>query len=494
MDPEDLLNSLIRLMGIRRATSVYLNGAPGSGKTSLLRQIKIEFPKENPNSYVFGPYSTGSIIDFTNVLLKDCRDTALIEDGPQREGSMDLLGTFVWLKENLQTTERQTVLILVDLEDAGLDVDGLRCWFSSIRSLEEKWEGGPCKLVVVITGFWDPNQLEEHYAKIRLSFPYTIGHNYYPWDGIPVRQMEELIADRFPKRTSPVPFGRLLHEITDGHPGAAVDILTAIPNGKELSIASILAAVKRAASGGTMAQELVQIWSRLPDKTLAVIRRMLLLQQIPEQNLRLYFDQLRSAGLIKGKFIGGGSYGVLRSWYVECTLRYHQESLGLTDPDLNRAVIDELVPHIISVNREAYDIVVGIEDLVKNFAVVRLSSRTPSGESVLQNRAFKFDKDRNDKLSAEERALEWREASKRALLCVEINPLVAYLPINHLPALVKDVARVLGSEKWEDIADTIDKVDDIRNAVMHGQMIDDDSFKRLYNLRAQIYEALRPQS
>jgi hypothetical protein len=454
----------------------------------------MELPRTIRHASVFGPYAAGNVQEFTSSLVNDFRASALLEDHFDADRFPDFIGTFDRLKRNLETTSRQTIIILLDLDYDPLDIDDWRSWFSSIRTLEHNWEGGQSRLHFLTASFWNHNLLDAYYREIRLSFPYTFSHNYFLWDGISEEQMDGIVHRTFKGIPTVVPYGSLLHEITGGHPGAAVDILNHIPKGQPLTIPALLSAVKLAASNGRMGKILVAEWSRLPDKFRAIVRHLLLIGQIPVASLRPYFDGLCSAGLLTEKAVAGMNYGVFHSWFVELVARYHLKELGIEDADLAKVEIAELSPPIASINREAYQIINEIETLARNFSTVRMAGKRNHGEPLLLNRAKKYDKHRQEYLFAYERAQEWKENSRKAGLPVELNPLIAYLSIKDLPKLIDELAEELGSEQWKKIATALESTGYIRDAVMHNQIIDDAAYARLFDLRASIYEALRPEA
>ena len=493
MKTSDLILPLVRLSETKRAVTAFVNGAPGSGKSFLLEQLAKELPKSFRNPLVYGPYNVSAVEEFTTRFVADCHATGYLDTTIPSDYLVDLVGTFAWLKQNIQSTTRQTIIILIDLNEKITESDSLRTWFSSIRSLEHGWEHGSSGILIMLAGNWNHNLLDSYYKEIRLSFPYTVNYNYFPWDGISVEQIDAIIDKYFPSTQKIVPFGMLLHEITGGHPGAAIDILKTVPRGTPLTITSILTATKKAACDGEMAGELVSKWVSLPLKARGVIRHLLLLRQIPITNLRPYFDGLTSFGLLREKDIAGTSYGLINSWYTELVVRNHLNSLEIEEENLTKVDIEDLSLPIVSINNEAFLIINEIETLVRNFVTVRLSATKTIGKGVLWNRGIRYDKFQNQNLSAHERANNWKEKSRTAGLRVDLNPLIAYLSIKDLPFLVEELAREIKSEQWLSISSALNSIGDIRDAVMHNQIIDDIAYTRLFDLRAAIYNALRPE-
>jgi len=73
---------------------------------------------------------------------------------------------------------------------------------------------------------------------------------------------------------------------------------------------------------------------------------------------------------------------------------------------------------------------------------------------------------------------------------VDLNPLLAYLKTRDLADLISEIGVAENSKAWLAIAQSIQTLSDVRDAVMHNQLIDDGALQRLYDLQAAIYEAL----
>jgi hypothetical protein len=89
-----------------------------------------------------------------------------------------------------------------------------------------------------------------------------------------------------------------------------------------------------------------------------------------------------------------------------------------------------------------------------------------------------------------ERANEWKNKSVKHDLYTNINPLIAYLSTNDLADLISELSLMNKSNEWKRISQSIVSLSHVRNAVMHNQMIDDQSLIKLYDLQAEIYDAL----
>jgi len=483
---------LLQLMETKRATTFFINGSPGSGKSVLLTQLAIVLPQINKRIRIFGPYETNSFQSLTLNLTKDMFDSIYLNTEIPEDISCDLLSTFDWLKNNIHATANEKIVILVDLDYKNMDIDSIRSWFSSIRSLEDRWEDGPNKILIILTSYWNHNILDNHYREIRLSFPYTLSHNYFLWRGISPQQMDEIVQQQLTINGSVVPYGSLIHELTDGHPGAALEIIEQMKTKQEYSISTMIDAVKLVAKNGKTAKNFVNLWKDLSQKNLSIICHLLRGYLIPANKLRPYIDGLTSANLVSEVSLGNNNFSYLSSWYIECVLRYHLEDIGVEDAQLKRVDVDDLIPPLSSIHKEAYIIINEIENLIRNFTTIRLSEKLVSEKTLLADKVIKYNNNLQKNTDAQERALSWKNKSKKAGLSVDMNPEIAYLSIQDLASLVGELAREIKSDEWKNISKALQTTTDIRDAVMHNQLIDDSAFNQLFSLRSSIYEALKP--
>jgi hypothetical protein len=490
MQFSELVTRLTRLFNSKKGSTCFINGSPGSGKSYLLDKLSRDLPTEMPQLQVLGPFQVAGVDSIGALVLQDLFEYGFLDEPADRDVGLDLNNTWHWLRDRLVIGSRQSFVILIDLEAVDpADYDTWRSLFSSARYLEHLWENGPTRILVLIASFWDHAGLERYYQSTNLSFPYTVSHNYLVWDGISADEMASLVQSRFPEENSPIPYGRLIHEITGGHPGGAIDLLGALP-ADGLSVSDIFSATHGAARTGSAGKELIEAWTKFPGGYLDIFRDLISMRQLSVQSIAPQLENLRAAGVIQLKPFLNHHYAVPRSWYVELLIRYHSEELGLGGEKLDLIDIGELVPRVSVLNLEAYQVINEIENLARNFVAVRLCMQRENNLPILQNRFTKFDKVKKMKRDAHENASEWRDRAKDKGLPVHLNPLIVYLSTQDLAGMIRELATKDRVESWMNIADALLEISYIRDGVMHNQIVDDCTLIQLYDLRAEIYEAL----
>ncbi len=215
MDYSEIINRLAHQLDSKAASTLFVNGAPGTGKSFLQHKLAEELPQKLHRVKVLGPYKVRASDSLGSQILKDLVELCYLAGFPEDHVGSDLSSTWHWLKDNLQASKRQTFVILIDLDDVEWDdYDTLRIWFSSLRYLEHIWDSGPARLALLVTCFWDHPGLDTFYAEqLKLSFPYTIGQNYVVWEEVPLSVSLELLGNiQFDDPVWTI-YGKLLHEI-----------------------------------------------------------------------------------------------------------------------------------------------------------------------------------------------------------------------------------------------------------------------------------------
>ncbi len=197
-----------------------------------------------------------------------------------------------------------------------------------------------------------------------------------------------------------------------------------------------------------------------------------------------------ACGIARRSQAGSKNYLSFRCWYVELLIRLHLTELELADGELQKHRLDELIPEITALGLEAYRLIHGIENDVRNFVALYLCQCQPRGASILHGRHKKYDRERARFEDAHERAKMWRDQSERDGLLTSVNPLIAYCSTRDLAGLITEIGAETQSAGWSEIAQSLLRLAEIRDAVMHNQLVDDRALQQLYALQADIYQAL----
>ena len=485
MKKQGLTNRILKSILSKNASSLFLNGCPGSGKSFLLQSLVSILPNEIPNVKVLGPYDVSLLENFLGQLFKDLLDYSYIDDLPENGILLNFVNAWNWLKTNLVLPQNEIAIILIDLNYNEITtLDQWRFWFSNFRYLQSLWGNDQKKISFLLTSYWDNDALVDYYGQNQESFPYTNAINYFLWEGVEIDQVEKIISNLIDNPEEKQIFSSLLFEITDGHPGAISDIISYLKF-NPLTLENLIEASYLASQKGKYASCLVETWALLPMLSKQKLSKLLMFEPVPY--LSSYADQMRAAGLVKQTWISEKCYISIKSFYVELVARQNAKIIGLDNADFLKKTTTEFVPNLLEINLQAYEIIAEIENLTRNYILAHLLNQNLNNtEEVLESKVFKFDKYVNQEIDLRDSAIEWKSRSV-ASTC---SPLITFISTQDLSELIQESDWNGDKQNWIFIAESIDTLTDIRHAVMHNQIINDSVLGRLYTLRQKIFEAM----
>lgn len=488
---DDLVRRMTRLIQSNRASSLFVNGAPGTGKSYQLSQLREQPPADIPRCMVLGPYaiSWNDVAILGTLVMRDCFDSGFLDTMPDQHTCATIHDTWDWFSNSGVTNDQQTFVVLIELIECDHpNLPTMTALFSSIRHLGAIWENRHVRLHHLVAGCWDPIALSEWYDRAGVSFPYAPGDNYFVWEGISTRDTQLLGHTVWLEQAKPY-HTDLLHELTGGHAAAIVEILDRLHN-ESPSIERILVAAAESAERGDAGQALVNRWKQLTPEALSVLHDLILKRRIIVSCNQHIVDALIAMRLVKRQLVGTESYLCFPSWYVELLVRYHLSELGINDPSLSRVSADELVPEVTAINRTAYSLIYGIENMVRNFVTVQLMRQATTKEHFLQDHVNRVDERTQQVKDIRQRSIEWRNRSIARNMPARLNPILTYSSTLDLAELVEEIGGELRSPEWQRIAQALRDLAPVRDAVMHNQLINDTSLERLEALKINIHHAL----
>lgn len=497
MDPaSDVLHGFAENAKRKQASSFYLNGPPGSGKSQLLGRLADQLPAAMQRTHVLGPYGIRwlDVESLATTLISGCAESGFLDRDRQLPQGLDFVSAWNWFASNAEVPGGQRFAILLDLlECSQPDYALMGNLFSMLRHLEGVWGRPDFGIHFLVAGYWDEAALESYFESINTSFPYTPGVNSESWQGPGIEEVSKLLTKARPEVKHPV-FGRVLFELCGGQPLVALDILEWLP-ANDLTLRALLRATYDAAARGAAGQRLLAVWKMLPLPSLSVLTQLLARRRMRAPMPAAFLKPLKACGAVtvddsepRGCYIG------FSSWYVELLVRLHAVDLGIPDADDQDATLAELIPEVHALNIEAYLMIHELENAMRNFVAIQLRLRQGERSHILAHRRERLRSDRipesGDHIEdAYQKAVSWRNEAS-AIVSMDVNPLIAFCSTKELAGLMRDVGGELQSGAVARIARALDDLNSIRNVVMHNQLVDVDCIERLLVLRHIIYQAL----
>jgi len=498
MEVSNIITRLSQQLNTKKANSLFLNGAPGTGKSTLLERISVECTEKFPRSKVLRPYTEVSINPISRQLVEDLHNLGYLSETPDQHVIDDLNSTWHWLERTLDISIKQSFIILVDLDSIDWnDYNSLRVLFSSLRYLEHFWESKKAQFAFVLTGFWDDAGLDEHYNNIDMSFPYTIGSNYLIWDGI---ECDDFISsDIDPLFFQQNGFFEVLHEIAGGNPMIMRE-LALIIDPKDITIFHLMEAAKSAAQDIQFNKKIWECFKDLPGESIEILKELLSLRQIPVRSLSPAMERLRLMGIVKEKVSLDNRYIVLRSWYVELMIRSFLKEMDLSNSYSQGSGLTDLMPTISHLNKKAFELLQDIEILLRNYIVNHLWKHKAENEPLLSGWYYDVTYRQDGSLVgrtervAQDVADEWRERCRKNGLAVALNPDIAYITLPGLAGMLEQLIIREESLKLDHVVEAVEEVVYIRDAVMHNQLIEFGDFEKILLLQEKISSAISAEN
>ena len=142
----------------------------------MINQLAADLPGNIPFSQTLGPYSA-TIDSFESLgqeIVTSCYRAGYVDSAPPEITELSLTETWQWLAKNAFFPQQHTFLIFLDIEEPErFDLSNLATLFSDARRLEGVWDRDEPQLLIVISGYWDPQALNSYFVDIQTSFPYT---------------------------------------------------------------------------------------------------------------------------------------------------------------------------------------------------------------------------------------------------------------------------------------------------------------------------------
>ncbi len=433
MDPvSDVLHNFAENAKRKQASSFYLNGPPGSGKSHLLGRLADRIPAVMQRTYVLGPYGVcwREVKSLATTLMYECAESGFLDGDRQLPTGLDFVSAWNWFSSNAEVPGGQHLVILLDLLECNQpDNAQMGTLFSMLRHLEGVWNGANFGIHFLVAGYWDEAALESYFESINTSFPYTPGINAGSWQGPGAEEMNKLLTKARPEVKHPV-LGQVLFELCGGQPSAALDILDCLPT-EDVTLRTLLRATYDAADHGAAGQSLLAILKMLPPTSLSVLAQLLARRQIGTPMPAAFLKPLKACGVIRFDNSEPRNCRIgFSSWYAELLVRLHAAYLGMPDAVDQVETLAELIPEVHALNTEAYLLIHELENAMRNFVAIQLRLRQGERSHILAHRREKLRSDRSPESGGHiedsyQRAVSWRNGA-RAVTSIDVNPLMAF--------------------------------------------------------------------
>ena len=479
----DILQKFTGTFPSRIAKSFYLNGPPQSGKSYLLKQLAHQLPRYYPRTQVIllSDYPDHDLSGLGLRILEELQGAYFDQEVPATP--LSLSATWHWFAERAHVNTTQNLVILIDLGQPAISSLSALC--SAMRDLEGRWNHPNFRIYHLLAAYWDSKALARyHQETIETSFPYTIADNYFFWSGIQRQEIAGILKSVRPLDANDLN-AELMFELTGGIPGVVIETLNEL-GAQEFTMENLFRAIHTVAEEGMTQLAWSRVMAALPVEAKRTLTQLLTMRILPVMEENDNVVPLLNAGLAGIQRINHKTYLGFHSWFAELFTRNHSQILGL---DRQSLISQEmLIPQAVTFNFEAYRSIERIENTTRHLLTRYLLANTDHASDFLTNRLKKPIGDTNLFDDAALRSKEWQTKSLGRGLASPINPQIAFLTTGDLEKLLWEIAGETKSELWRQLASITGELKDIRDAVMHNQIIDRRVLQKLDVMLETIYE------
>jgi hypothetical protein len=364
---------------------------------------------------------------------------------------------------------------------------GLADLLSSSRGLEAGFAHGNPRVGHIFVGTWDHLALEDIYRGRGTSFPYTPASNYRVWCGVDMDAFEQIALSRGWDGVDQSVI-QLLHELVGGNPSVAGAVLDSMPH-EEVSFDLVLEQIERVAMESSIVLDLLEEWRETSSVLEAGLHSLLRYGALPLSQLQSEEAVCLSGhGLAETIDRPRSQFLRLQSWFTELVLRFHYRELGFGGWEEAIGDVSDRVVPAQALNDSAYKMLNEVENLLRN-ALTQFLKENKSGE-LFAGMATRYDRESGVTTDARERARAWKDRRAQGAPWDHRNPLVAYTSTRELGDLIQEAGRTYGSTPLIRIGKELRDVAEVRDAVMHNQMITHSALSRIEQFHANVVKGL----
>lgn len=484
-----------------RGQQIMILGSPQSGKTTALRYLKREIERQEHDWIVFDPIPASQFLSeaFFDLLSEWLISSEAVPEklrlitGPNQTLSDFWRCVATVRYQNAQL--RRVVLLIDDADQNVLGIERLATLLSSVRGFHEEWQEVDLNVHVIWAGSIIPTQLLLSFReRILASWPFTRDRSLLMLPDLSMEEILERLNQIRPDAKVRLVHAEYLYELTLGDVNAVSELLTLVGE-QPINCATFLSASEHLIVSSEWGARLKSSISKLSERGRKQLAHLMLGQYVRTKPYDDLEDELILSGLVRVDETMNDRCLRLRSWLTEGGLRHHWHELGMISAEVPYCNHHELIPPIQCLNQRAFSIVCEIETVLRNLVVARLGRANNNGHPFAGlNFKERQSGDREDQLS---RSKRWQSQVAGSKYVNAHAALVSYVNTTDLIDLIWHLLQQKDPVvlPLQGVHQRLAGFKEIRDVVMHGQIITEESLENLLEIRQELYSRLIvPQS
>ena len=380
------------------------------------------------------------------------------------------------------------IFFIKDVSVLNISIDEIVDIFTNMRKFCSEWNDTQLSIHFVSIGNWEPVQLEKEFKRKVTSWPFVKDYNLF---FLPNFDAEEIFTTLRTKNLENGPkriHAQYLLELTNGDPWCVTQIISSM---KAYTCDEIYNKSIELAQSEPFYSKVALKIKGLSSNARKYLENLLLGMKVYSNGHTDITNELVLSGLCHLVKRSGNELIEIKNWIIENAIRgksCHDPEIGM-DRIFNNFY--ELIPPITCINKEAYDITCEIENVLRNQVILRLYANQDDkdkhplvGIYTYKNMA-EWDNPNDDMFI---RAGTWKKKVDSSRYVDTHSALIGFTNLPNLIEIMKKLIRENDPVfvKLKPYTDKFNALKDIRDAIAHNQLLSEQSYNFVGNLRDQL--------
>ena len=486
---EAIINTLENAV---RGRQVLVLGSPRSGKTYFLSQLAEQISNRQRSwvTYLSGSATKLMSLEFFNGLVDTLKKEGCLDPAFELVNKPASLTSFferikpVLYKEMI----RHLVILVDDLDQNKMAFEDIALLLSSVRGFYTEWREIDINIHFVFTGQINSCKLLTYYREPdNASWPFLQGKTIYHLLPLTAEEIFGSIDKATVDSKKLVElYTQYLFELSNGDLYTVFEILKSLGK-KKISCLSLFEAAEKLTTSLEWIETLSLIIKGLSTKASNVLTVNLQGNFVSFSDLELEEELLLSGLFSKTK---NQTISVLNS-VMERSLRKNWNRIKPKGAPDVFSDLAELIPPVFALNKTAYELLAEIEMRLRNIVVLRLGAQK-GDRHLLSNINIEINPRTDLKEDQYFRSIDWRKRVGKSQYVDAHAALISYTNTRDLLGLVDHLIskndEVIVPLKV--IRPRLEGMKEIRDAVMHGQVITEKSVENLFDIYYELIQEL----
>jgi hypothetical protein len=358
--------------------------------------------------------------------------------------------------------------------------------YSNFRKFCTEWKDSQLSVHFISIGNWEPIQLENLFKKNQTSWPFVKDYNLFILPDLTEAEVFEALSYKSFSQSPKLIHAEYLWELTNGDPWCVSQIMLTL---KSISCGEIFDNCIKMSQSEEFSSEMKAKIQNLSVTAKKYLGNLLLGMRISCNGHIEATNELILSGLCRLIRRNETDLIEIKNWVIECAIRgkgdfYQEEGLPCIYKDFN-----QLIPPITCLNREAYNYICEIENLLRNQVILRLfENQKDKGNHPLVGITTNQSASYSDNISEDmfTRSSKWYK--DRVKMSKYVDTHTALIGFTGLPNLIEIIKKLIREKdpviiKLKPFLENFNALKDIRDAIAHNQLISEKSYQLVVNLR-----------